>query len=200
MKKFGSAVILAGGRSTRMGFDKQLIKCSKGTLIDKLTGKLGLIFDDVIIVSNRPEYYERLEYRVVGDIFKERGPMGGIHAGLKSSFSEYAYFIACDMPCINEDYIYYMKERIIKEQSDICVTKAGNRTEPFNAFYSGKILQALEENLKSDDRSSIYYFLQKQNCTYIKEEEARKFSPDLNMFLNLNTREDLLLFNRSVEA
>ena len=82
MNKFGSAIILAGGKSTRMGFDKQLLKIDRRRLMDSIINKLKKEFDEIIIVTNRPELYIGLSHKITVDIIKDKGPLGGIHAGL----------------------------------------------------------------------------------------------------------------------
>lgn len=198
MKKFGSAVILAGGKSSRMGFDKQLITVNKIKLINNIINKLLQEFDEIIIVTNNPEYYNDLKCKVISDEIKGKGPLSGIHVALKNANSEYVYFTACDMPNINIKYIKYIKYKISND-IDACVTLNGKFIEPFNSFYNKKLVKSIEYQLKKEKRS-IYALLQNKNCIYIKEEEARIFSPDLSMFLNLNTKEDLNYFIKRIKG
>lgn len=194
MKEFCSAVILAGGKSIRMGFDKQLIKIDKERLITHIIEKLNNEFEDIVIVTNVAEYYTKFSCKIVSDEIKGRGPLSGIHIGLKKAVSEYVYFLACDMPNVNLDYIRFMKNRIKNKNVDACITRIGKWVEPFNAFYSKRIIKEIENNLlkKNEDRQrSIFSLIENLNCFYIKEEEARKFSPNWDMFLNLNTKEEL---------
>ncbi|WFA08188.1 molybdenum cofactor guanylyltransferase [Tissierella sp. Yu-01] len=190
MKKFGTAIILAGGKSSRMGFDKQLLKIDERRLMDSLIHKLNKEFDDIIIVTNRPELYIGLSHKITKDILKNKGPLGGIHAGLKLSSSKYAFVVACDMPNINMEYIRHMKERIADSNSYGCVTEFGEWIEPFSSYYSVSLITHIEEYLKLN-RRSINGMLSGLNITYIPENEARSFSSNWDMFLNLNTREDL---------
>lgn len=190
MKKFKSAVILAGGKSVRMGFDKQFLKVNGRRLIDKLILNLYEEFEEIIVVSNTLEDYNGSGFILVRDEILNMGPLGGIHAGLKRASSKYVYFIACDMPNINSEYIRFMKNEIKNISIDACITKVGDRIEPFNAFYSKNVLKDIESDL-INGKGSVSYFLEKLNCFFIEEKEARKFSPDWSMFLNLNTREEL---------
>ena len=82
MKRFGTAVILAGGKSTRMGFDKQLLEINERRLIDNLRRKLIREFDEIIVVTNRSEYYLGFDDKITKDIIVGKGPLSGIHAGL----------------------------------------------------------------------------------------------------------------------
>lgn len=190
MKKFGTAVILAGGKSARMGFDKQLLKINERRLMDSLISKLKQEFSEIIIVTNKPEYYQGLGDKITSDIIVGKGPLSGIHAGLSLASNELSYFIACDMPNVNLDYIRYMKESIRDINISACITRFGSWIEPFNAFYSQRLKTEIEKHLFSGNRS-INSLLEKVDVCYINEEEARRFSPDWDMFLNLNTKEDL---------
>lgn len=190
MEKFGTAIILAGGKSSRMGFDKQFLKINERRLMDSLVHKLKEEFEEIIIVTNKPEYYIGLSHRITKDIIEDKGPLGGIHAGLKLSSSQYAFVVACDMPNMNMDYIRYMKKSIGNRGLDGCVTKFGDWIEPFSSFYSKDIVEQIENHLKSNFRS-INSLLKNLNICYIDENKAREFSPNWDMFLNLNTKEDL---------
>lgn len=200
MKKFGSAIILAGGKSTRMGFDKQLLKIDERKLMYSLIHKLKKQFEEIIIVTNKPELYIGLSNKITKDIILDKGPLGGIHAGLKICQSKYAFVAACDMPNINMGYVKFMKEKMINPNSYGCVTKFGDWIEPFSSFYSADMVDHIETYLNTD-RKSINGLLKDLEITYIKEEHARKFSLNWDMFLNLNTQEDLknYLLNTSAE-
>ncbi|MBW4828211.1 MAG: molybdenum cofactor guanylyltransferase [Clostridiaceae bacterium] len=195
MRKFGTAAILAGGKSTRMGFDKQLLKINEKRLIDNLVSKLSVEFEEIIVVTNNPQYYLDFNFKVVKDIIVGKGPLSGIHAGLKESNSQFVYFIACDMPNINLKYIRYMKYKIRDLDMDIkaCVTKFGVNIEPFNGFYSKDIILNIEDYLVQGKRS-LNRLIKQLQTYYVEEEEARMFSPNWDMFLNLNTKEDLEYF------
>lgn len=199
MKEFGTAVILAGGKSSRMGFDKQLLKINERRLIDSLRRKLKKLFDEIIVVTNKSEYYLGFSDKITKDIIVGKGPLSGIHAGLTVANSHYVYFIACDMPNINLDYIQYMKTQIEGANVKACVTKYGEWIEPFNAFYSKGIIEDIEEHL-TQNRRSVNSLLSKLKVHYIEEEKAREFSPNWDMFLNLNTKEELYDYLKTINS
>ena len=76
MKKFGTAIILSGGKSSRMGFDKQFLKIENRRLVDSMIQKLEKEFDEIIIVTNKPQEYLGLGHKITMDILKEKGPLG----------------------------------------------------------------------------------------------------------------------------
>ena len=187
---FGTAIILAGGKSSRMGFDKQFLKIKEKRVMDVVLDKLKEEFSEIIIVTNKPEEYEGSKYKVVSDIIKGRGPLSGLHVGLKHSKSKYAYFIACDMPNINIDYIRYMKHQIEEVEPMACVTTCTEFIEVFNGFYSKDLYEKIEEQLNNDKRS-VNLLLKSVDTLFISEEKTREFSPNWDMFINLNTQEEL---------
>jgi molybdopterin-guanine dinucleotide biosynthesis protein A len=188
----GTAVILAGGNSSRMGFDKQYIKLNGKRLIEQQIQVLQNIFSEIIIVTNKPELYKDCACEITKDQLQNFGPMGGIHAGLKAAQSQFSYFIACDMPNINQAYILHMLKRINKESygPQAVITRFGDWLEPFNAFYSKDVILLIEQAYKVQTKK-ISSMLENAQVHYIEEAEARSFSPDWRMFANINTQQDL---------
>ncbi len=199
MKDFGSAIILAGGKSLRMGFDKQKIILRNNRLIDRITDILSREFDELILVTNDLDLYKDSPYTIVEDEIKDMGPLGGIHTGLKRSSSRYSFVFACDMPVVNIGYIHMMKDKIAIIKPQACVARYKEWIEPFNAFYSISQIEEIEKHLGSGGRS-VYDCLKKCNTFFIAEEEARRFSPDWDMFYNLNTREELACYVERVKG
>lgn len=192
MKNMDTAMILAGGKSKRMGFDKQFLMLDDQLIMNMLTDTLKNVFKEIIIVTNKPEEYKNYPYKIVTDQYKEYGPLAGLHVGLKESNSLYNYVIACDMPCININYIQYMKKLIHKSSNDVdaVVTRFGEWIEPFNGFYSKKLIVKIEKCIK-EDKKRIVSIYEGTRVMYIKEERAREFSPNWEMFMNINRQEDL---------
>ncbi len=186
---FGSAVILAGGKSSRMGFDKQLLQVKNHHLLRHHGRTLAALFDQIIVVTNTPQLYRGTSFTLVSDEFSGKGPLAGLHVGLKAARSKYVYLLACDMPFINPDYILYMQKRLREEDVQACVTRSGEFLEPFNAFYSRELVRDIEAYL-ADGNTSLFQFLRALNTLYIHEKTARGFSPDWAMFANLNTRQE----------
>lgn len=190
MNEFGTVIILAGGKSSRMGFDKQFLRLKERRLMDSLVQKLIPFFREIIIVTNRPEEYKDLPVIVTQDVFVEKGPLAGIHAGLLKSSSHFAYLIACDMPNLNMEFIQFMQSQIEGSDKKACIARFKNWIEPFNAFYSSDIIQPLEDFLELGGRS-INRLLRNLDIHFIDEEKAREFSPSWDMFYNLNTKTDI---------
>jgi molybdopterin-guanine dinucleotide biosynthesis protein A len=198
MKSFGTAIILAGGQSSRMGFDKQFLEIDEKKLMDSIISRLETKFEEIIIVTNKPEEYKELNHKIISDIIVCKGPLSGIHAGLTESSSKYSFVIACDMPNINISYIDYMQSCIEGKDIDGCVTIYKDNLEPFISFYSKDIIKDIEKYLGLG-RRSLHQLLRSLQIHYIEEKIARKFTPNWDMFLNLNTIEDLSLYTTKLK-
>lgn len=194
---FGTAAILAGGKSTRMGFDKQLLTANEQKILSTVTDTLKREFPDILIVTARPELYAGMDVRLCGDEYLDMGPLAGIQAALMHARSRYVYLLACDMPIVNLPYIRHMKERIQREGADICFARRNGQAEPFNAFYSRGLLEDISARLERGS-GSLFRFISASNPCVIEEAEARRFDKDLKMFTNINTRSDYDAFLRSI--
>ncbi|SCZ77139.1 formate dehydrogenase accessory sulfurtransferase FdhD [Acidaminobacter hydrogenoformans] len=188
MKRFGTAVLLAGGQSSRMGFDKQTLCVGDMRLTDLIFRQLTEVFEDIVVVTGRPELYAGRPVRVVSDRLYGVGPLAGIHAGLQASESEYIYLMACDMPSFSAAFARYMMGRLKNEKA--CVSRFGEWIEPFHGFYHRSLISEIEGFVESG-RRNIFKFLEQFEVCYIEEATTRSFSSDWSLFDNLNTPEQL---------
>lgn len=195
MRRFNSAVILAGGRSTRMGFDKQLLETRDIPITHHLISLLYTRFDDVMISSPTPELYQDQEVRVIQDIYKGVGPLGGIHGALMNAKSIEVFVIACDMPFLEMRYVDYMISLLADGNFDACVTSRGGYLETMHAFYCRSALPVLENEL-NQKRYSVQHFVKKINALIIPEKQAAPLLPGWSAFINLNRPEEYERFRK----
>ncbi len=186
------AIILAGGKSTRVGIkkDKGQIKLAGRPLIDwvisKLTSLDNLTEEDIIIVGPKKRYTHFK--RVIQDIFPQKGPLGGIFSGLKASNSQYNLVVACDMPFLEVKLLQYMREEI--DSNDIIIPRYNRGyIEPLCAIYSKKCLEVMEKNIQSGILS-VRKIFPHLKIKYIEEEEVKKFDPKFYSFFNVNFKYD----------
>lgn len=179
-----AGVILAGGRSSRMGHPKPFIEISGRRMIDIILEKLKCLFDEILIVADKEKDFSSYGCRAVTDKIKGCGPLGGIYTGLKEMFSEAGFFVACDMPYLDTALI----SEIITEvdfDNECVIPKHSKGIEPLHAVYSRGILPKIK--LLLDDRKlSLRELLADCSCKYIDVEASRARS-----FININTEEDL---------
>ncbi len=184
-----SVVLLAGGRSARLGFDKQLLPTREELLLDRLIRDFQAVSEDIVVVSNRPELHRHRPVRVVTDVLPGGGPLSGIHAGLLAIRKETAFVAACDMPWLRTDYAGHLMARFAQAPgAEAAVTRCGTMLEPLSALYAKALLPRLEQQLRAGV-FQISRLLRASQTLYIPESEARRYSPDWRMFMNINTPE-----------
>ncbi|MEE8185794.1 MAG: molybdenum cofactor guanylyltransferase, partial [Thermodesulfobacteriota bacterium] len=114
-----TGAILAGGKSKRMGFNKAFIEVNGQSIIQRIISVMRDTFCNVMVVTNKNNVldYEALDVRVVADIYKERGSLGGIYTAIFHSSSQYCFVAACDMPFLNSGIINNMLKSIDKHEA-----------------------------------------------------------------------------------
>jgi len=141
-----TAIILSGGKSLRMGTNKSLLKIGDKTIIERLRDLLQSMFKDVILITNDPDDYKFLGLPIYEDIFRHRGPLAGIHSGLKHSKTNINFIISCDLPFMKKEMINYLIE--YKTDKLITVAKADGFIQQLAGKYSKECLSPSEEILK----------------------------------------------------
>lgn len=193
-----TAVILAGGKSSRFGSNKAFAEFNGSPLIERVAGILGSIFERLILITNSPKEFSYLKLPIYEDPVKGLGPIGGIWAGLKGIQDETGFFVACDMPFINEKLIRHMVA--VRNDFDAVVPKIGWRMEPLHALYTKNCLPALIEVIEAGSYQTIKSF-NSLRVRYVSETEIRALDPGLQSFLNVNRPDELLdAMNRDVES
>lgn len=190
MTEFGTAVILCGGKSQRMGFDKSSIRVNNKYLIEIIGEKLEEIFNEVLLVANDVSKFNYLKYDVIKDELPNLGPVGAIYTSLKRSSSKYVFVVPCDMPFINLDYIRYMMSKAKASNYEGVATCHANFIEPLYAFYSKETIPVFEEHIRSN-KLRLHELIKYCNLYYVEEEKAREYSKNLDMFINLNYSSEL---------
>ncbi|WP_394250982.1 molybdenum cofactor guanylyltransferase MobA [Vibrio profundi] len=183
-----SWVILAGGQARRMGGkDKGLVELNGRPLIQYVFDNLSKQTQSITINANRNlERYGQFA-PVVQDIFPHfPGPLGGIHAGLKSAESDWVGFVPCDSPQINDDLVERFCQQV-EPDSDILVAHDGEYKQPVFTLFHKRVLPKLEAFLERGDRKIILLY-KECKTSYVD------FSDSPNCFVNLNTPEELTQF------
>ena len=186
-----SAVVLCGGKSTRAGFDKQTIRIDNMWIAEWIADRLANVFDEVLLVTNRPALYAHTPFLIVQDLIRGVGPLGGIHAGLTYARHDWVFVTACDMPNISEDYLRLLARLARETTSDALVVRQENGfPEPMNAFYHKNCLPVMEQSLLNGERK-IADFLQKISASDLPERELIPLGGHESLFYNMNTPEEI---------
>ena len=182
-----TAVILAGGVSSRMGSNKALLPYRGGRFIESIYRQLKEIFAEVIIVTNAPEQYAFLPCRKVPDIFAGMGALAGIHAGLSHSASPAIFAVACDMPYLNSELIRHLAAR--SDEGGVLIPESPLGLEPLHAFYGRGCLAAIEATMLNGEKRIVSFF-NRTNVRKFRQEEIARFDPAFDSFRNINTPAD----------
>ena len=186
-----SAVVLAGGKSSRMGRPKAFVEVGGETVLSRQLRVLRGLFREIVIVTNEPGGYSGLGARVVPDAPEfgaGHGPLVGIYTGLKAVTASRAFVTACDMPFIRPELIRYLAGR--GSGYDAAVLLMNGRPEPLFGFYARGAADAAGELCASGERSAGA-LLGRLNVRFVTEEEAGLYDPGLASLLNLNTPLDI---------
>jgi len=187
-----SCIVLAGGKSLRLGYDKVLETIGNTSLLERVISRVSLLSSEVIIVTaNEPTNLELVDYpklRILCDIYPGKGPIGGIYTGLVTSTSFYNLVVASDMPFLNQALLRYMTQ--LSANFDLVVPRLGNLVEPLHAVYTKKCLATIEQMIKQD-KLSVNQLFHLVKTRYVETEEIERFDPKHLSFFNINTKADL---------
>lgn len=196
-----SSIILAGGKSLRLGRDKIIEKVGKTTLLEKVISRIDSLSKDIVIVTAEERDFSPLtdhpKVKTVSDIFPGRGSLGGIYTGLVKAESFYNLVIAADMPFLNRGLLMYMAG--MADGYDFIIPKIGSYYEPLHAIYSKNCIKPIEKMIEKDRRVIIELF-DYVKVRYIEAEEIDRFDPRHLSFFNINTLEDLKLAKKIADG
>ncbi|MCR4738755.1 MAG: molybdopterin-guanine dinucleotide biosynthesis protein B [Lachnospiraceae bacterium] len=191
-----SVGILAGGKSTRMGQNKALLKLNNETMLERLLRQLYREpdeakergYDFILSVSSTGEYgylSDKWDIKYAPDETRDIGPIEGIYRILKASDEEYVFVCAADMPFVTRKLADYMAQ-FISSDHDCYVLCDDERIHPLCAIYSRKIIPVIEELIR-DGKYRIRDLLYMTRTLYID----LSLSPfDKKTVRNINTREE----------
>jgi len=182
-----TGIILAGGNSSRMGFDKGLTDFRGKPLIQYSIDILQGICSGIIISTNSPSYHQ-LGFPVQSDILPGAGPMGGIYSSLMHSETEHNLVLSCDTPFVTPALLQRLLENAKGYQVVLPASKPGF-AEPLIGYYNKNNTTAMLGFIEGGNVKLIDYI----------ETTFYRFIPvysDPDQFINLNTPEDFRNFEK----
>ena len=192
-----TGVILAGGQSRRMGQNKALMSLGGVRLIDRVVSVMGEVCAELLMVTNSPDVYADLGINMVGDVWPNKGSLGGIYSALYHATTPYCLVVACDMPFLQAATLRYLIEQI--EAYDVVLPEIDGEPQPMHAIYSRACLEPIAQRLEAN-RLRIVGFLPDVKVRTVTAAELREFDPDLLAFQNLNTPEDMAAAARFLKS
>jgi len=186
-----TSIILAGGKSLRLGQSKALQVIGGKSLIQWVVDRLAILSTEIIIATAHGEAIpcsSAVRIRTVADIYPGKGPLAGIYSGLIASSSSRAIVVGCDTPFLSVGLLEYMTQ--ICSTFDVVVPRIKDKVEPLCAVYSKNCLAPIQELLEQDERQIIKLFSMVK-VRYIEEDEINSFDLERLSFFNINSQADL---------
>jgi len=216
-----SAILLAGGKSSRMGRDKAFLEYEPASFIYRIASELLRVSDDLMVVIGKKDVvqFERelaglkdyssggmfnQRLRILNDQYDLQNPLGGMLTGFTNARNRYAAIVGCDMPLIKSSVFEYLYSRIFGYDCCIPINEENNNVEPLCSVYN--VRRSIEasylaiEDGKIEPKHFVSYL---SRVNYIPISKIREIDPTLDSIVNINyprEYEELLLQRRSRES
>lgn len=188
-----SGVILAGGANSRFGgITKASLEIEGEKIISRIISTINGLFGEIIIVTNTPDEFRQFtNCNIIGDQFRNAGPLGGIHSALKFTAADAIFVFAGDMPFLNRKIIEEQIKAFDACRFDILIPKTGEMTEPLHSVYRKSVVDTLESFLSEGKTRAVKDFILQMNAGYflVTETEISK-----KAFTNINQPSDLVKY------
>jgi len=186
-------IILAGGKSERLGRDKALESFNGKPLISNVISAIREHVNNISIVVNKNTRKEDLYFldnvSFIVDKYKNAGSLGGIYSGLEKSPNQNIIVFACDMPFISGKIVSFMKNNITSKY-DIIIPETNGFKHSTHAIYSKNCLPIIKKQLIKKEYK-ISKIFDKCNTKILKENDINKIELNTKSFFNINYDHDL---------
>jgi molybdopterin-guanine dinucleotide biosynthesis protein A len=203
-----TGILLVGGRSRRMGADKAWQRLAGKPMVEWALDALRAVTEPQILVAREAAPYERLGVRIVTDQYPQRGPLAGIHAGLKAIPTDLALVLAVDMPLARPELLAFLVTSVGPAHAAVPYVDIGSPPapgtfttareaglQPLCAAYRRTCLSALEKVLAAGPVPTGA-LLALIKARIVSPDEWRPYDEDSRSFFNVNTLEDLFQAER----
>ncbi len=183
-----TSIVLAGGKSLRLGREKALEEIDGQSLIERVIERLSPLGNEIIVVTSSSVQFTDLGVKMVLDSYPGKGSLVGLHAGLKEATSFHSLVVGCDMPFLNLALLRHLMA--LSPGFDVVIPRVGEEVEPLHAVYSKNCLAPIEAQLR-EGRLRIADFFPAVGVRYVENAEIEKFDPQHLSFFNINSEADL---------
>lgn len=188
-----TAIILAGGESSRMGRDKANLRLGAQTLLQEVAAILQPLFAE-IMVSVRSHRHD-IGLRQVSDDPAHHGPLGGLLAGMEAADTPWVFLVACDMPFIIPAVIHHLAR--LRDGHQAVVPRVHGHPQPMFAFYRRDGSVTVREILQdAAAKHSLRGLLQRLDTRYVEQVALQEADPQLQSFFDLDTPQDFAAAQR----
>ncbi len=180
-------LVLAGGRSRRLGTDKALLALHGRPVIQWTVERVASVCDHVTLVVNEPDRYRFLGLPMVTDVTPYGGPLVGLYSGLRHTSAPWTLALACDMPLVRTELLQWLLK--CRNAVDAALPVVNGLVQPFPGLYSRDCVGAIDSLLASG-KSAARDLAQACHVTLVDEETIRKLDPGLLTFRDIDTPGD----------
>ena len=178
-----TGIILAGGKSRRMGVDKGFILWKNKPFISYIADAMKPLVGNIVIVSDN-EQYNSFGFSRIKDVISDKGPLSGLYSGLLSSKTRWNLVLSCDVPLVNTTLLELLVKNCDTE-NDIVLFKVDDRQMPLVALYKKDCIKKCN-SLFSTNQWSLRSLLSEFRVREIELKESQK-----HLVVNINYPEDL---------
>jgi molybdopterin-guanine dinucleotide biosynthesis protein A len=192
-----SAIVLAGGFSSRFGQDKGVLELANKPLIRHVVDAVSTVVDETVVVTNSQErvtkYAEvtRSGVKFAVDVCESRSPLIGALTGFGVAHGKYSLLLPVDTPFVSREVVSLLFELCVNRAAVIPRWPTGN-IEPLHAVY--QTAQALEaaKNAVAEEKLNMRAMIEKlRGVRYVSTLVIQQLDPELRTFFNINTPADL---------
>lgn len=185
-----SGYVMAGGGSTRFGFDKARAELNGETMLARMCALLKNVTGVVSVVAPIGRYADSGE-RVVEDHWPGEGPLGGIITALMDAHAQthedtWCLIVGCDMPFLTSEWLTYLKDRALASSAAIVTPQSAEGLEPLCACWhtgaTGKLQYAFEDGIRK-----VTEAMKRVSMEVVDEGEWARFDKSGRLFWNMNT-------------
>lgn len=173
-----TGLILAGGKSSRMGTDKGFVMYNNKPFTQHIIDALQPLANEVIIVSDTTDY-DIFNVKRVEDTIKNAGPLAGLYSGLYHSKTEINIVLSCDVPLVNQQLLKQLLNAN-NENVDVIQCKVGDKTMPLIALYKKRIMNDCMKTLESGEGRLRVFVDKLQSKTIVLDHCLERYSVNIN--------------------
>ena len=192
-----SAIVLAGGISSRFGLDKGILRLDKKPLIEYVVSAIESIVDETIVVTNsseRAELYARYipaEVKFAFDSSKIRSPLIGAYSGFRMAKGDYSLLLPFDTPFVSREVILLLFD-LCQNKTAVIPRWPNCHIEPLHSIYKTKPALTASKAVVDEGKLNMRAMIEKlQGVRYVSTMVIQQLDPELNTFFNINTPSDL---------
>ncbi len=184
-----SAIILAGGRSSRMGRPKAELPFAVGTMLDYIVAEMLRAFDELVVAVAEPKRFAWEGYgaRSIEDRDSYSGPVAALEHALREIEFDRAFVCSCDVPFVNGDLARRLCEML--GDDDVLIPQVEGKLQMLHAVYRKECAKTLAA-MRKNRESRLHEIVNFAKARIVPEDEIRALDPELLSFFNVNTPED----------